>query len=67
MKTYQVLKINMEYVRTVDDYEHAKNEASVHYINGLSNVFDFCGGKLHRERCGYSGRIGKHEFVALPL
>ena len=38
-----------------------------HCCDGLSAVWDYCGGKLHRERCGYSGIYGQYEYVAVRI
>lgn len=64
MATYRVQKINLSYVKTMDEYYHAVNEAEIRYCNGLKEVEAYCGGKLHRQRNGYAGSNGNIEYVA---
>lgn len=64
MNVYRVKKIDLSYVKTHDEYWHAVNNASVHYVNGIKGLREFCGGRLHRERCGYAGMNGNIEYVA---
>ena len=49
--------------------EHWKRVASAwpHYCKGLNEVWDYCGGRLHRGRCGYYGTIGDIEYVAVRV
>lgn len=64
MNVYMVKKINLSKVNTVNDYWAAVNRAHIHYCNGIKELWEYCGGKLHRERCGYAGIIGNIEYVA---
>lgn len=64
MATYRVQKINLSFVKTIDEYNHALNEAEIKYCNGLKEVEEYCGGKLHKQRNGYSGIKGNIEYIA---
>ena len=64
MTTYRVKKINLDTAKTIEDYWKAVNAASIHYCNGLKELREFCGGRLHRGRKGYSGINGNIEYVA---
>ena len=65
MYTYKVKKINLSKVNNLDEYWDAVNKAQIKYCKGLKEVREYCGGKLHRERCGYAGIIGNIEYVAI--
>lgn len=65
MNTYQVKKINLSKVNNLDEYWNAVNKAQIKYCKGLKEVWEYCGGKLHREKHGYSGVIGNIEYVAM--
>ena len=64
MNQYRVKKIDLSKVKNMDDYWKTVQNASVHYCKGLMELRDYCGGKLHRQRCGYSGINGNIEYVA---
>ena len=64
MNRYRVKKINLDKVKTADDYWNAVKNASIKYCNGLDEVRKYCGGKLHRGRYGYAGINGNIEYVA---
>lgn len=65
MKTqYRVKRIILKPNMTIDDYWKAINEASVKYCNGIDELRRYCGGSLHKQRCGYSGINGNIEYVA---
>lgn len=64
MATYRVQKIDLTYVGTIDEYNHAVNEAEIRYCYGLKEVEKYCGGKLYKQRNGYSGTIGNIEYIA---
>ena len=66
MRTYQVKKINLKNIKTIGEYWDAVNKAPVHYCNGLEELRAYCGGRLHRQRAGYSGINGDIEYVAIP-
>ena len=65
MNTYAVKKINLSKVNNLNEYWDAVNKAQIKYCKGLKEVEEYCGGKLHRGRCGYSGTIGNIEYVAI--
>ena len=64
MTQYRVKRINLKHVNTLDEYWKAVNAATVHYCNGLQELRDYCGGRLHRQRAGYAGINGDIEYVA---
>lgn len=49
---------------SAEEYEKAWNEATTIICNGLKEVWNECGGKLHRERHCYAGTDGIYEFIA---
>ena len=65
MYTYEVKKINLSKVNNLDEYWDAVNKAQIKYCKGLKEVKEYCGGKLHRERCGYDGIKENIEYVAI--
>lgn len=65
MNKYAVKKINLAKIGTTEEYWEAVKNASIHYCKGLDEVREYCGGRLHRERCGYSGVNGNIEYVAV--
>lgn len=67
MALYQVKKINLDCVHTVDEYQHAVNEAEIQYCNSLKEVEQFCGGKLVKQYAGYSGTKHGFEYVAIKV
>lgn len=64
MNTYRVKKIDLSKVDTVEEYWKAVNRASFVYCTGIAELREYCGGRLHRERCGYAGINGNIEYVA---
>ena len=64
---YMVKKVDMRNVKSVDDYLKASDNATIKYCNGLKEVIEYCGGKLHRERNGYAGFIGDIEYFAVKV
>lgn len=64
MAVYAVKKINLDKADTMEKYWELVKNASIKYCNGLDELRQYCGGKLHRERCGYAGIIGNIEYVA---
>lgn len=64
MTQYMVKKININGINSVDDYWKAVKNATIHYCNGLKELQEYCGGKLHKQRNGYSGTNGNIEYVA---
>ena len=64
MTKYRVKKIDCSEIRTPGEYQEALTNAPVKYCNGLNEVWNYCGGKLHRQRVGYSGCIGDIEYIA---
>lgn len=61
---YIVKKIDISKVNTVDEYWKAVRYATIKYCNGVKELQEYCGGKLHRQRNGYSGINGNIEYVA---
>ena len=68
MNTYEVQKVAFE-KKTMDmnEYHRRLKEAEIKICHGLKEVWKFCGGKLHRERCGYSGIIGDYEYIVTKI
>jgi len=64
MNTYRVKRIDLSRVQNTDEYWKAVSRATIHYVNGLDGLREYCGGKLHRQRNGYAGINGKIEYVA---
>ena len=65
MNTYAVKKINLNNIKGGNDYFTEVQKATIKYCNGLQEVWEYCGGRLHRERAGYSGIINNIEYVAV--
>ena len=65
MNTYAVYKTD------INDLGKTPEMSSVvlptAYVKGLENVWKYCGGKLHRERAGYCGIIGRYEYSAIRV
>lgn len=64
MNTYRVKRINLDMVKTTDEYWEAVKRASVVYCTGVKELREYCGGRLHRSCGGYSGINGNIEYVA---
>ena len=64
MTQYRVKRINLTNIKTPEDYWKALHNATIHYCNGIKELTEYCGGKLHRQRNGYSGINGNIEYVA---
>ena len=64
MNKYAVKIIDWGTIHSLEDYTEALNAASITYCDGLKAVWDYCGGKLHKERRGYSGMRGNIEYIA---
>ena len=64
MTEYRVKRINLNGIKNIDDYNKAVFYAPIDYVKGLKALSEYCGGKLHRNRCGYSGINGDIEYVA---
>ena len=64
MVQYRVKRINLNNVKTMDDYWNAVKSATIKHCNGIAELQEYCGGKLHKHRNGYSGVIGNIEYVA---
>lgn len=64
MTKYIVRKLDTRNIKTIDEYNNLYNNAPIKYCLGLKNVELYCGGKLHKERCGYSGIINGIEYIA---
>ena len=64
MVQYRVKRINISKVKDTNDYWNAVKNATIHYCNGIKELGEYCGGKLHRQRNGYSGINGNIAYVA---
>ena len=64
MTQYRVKRINLSKVKTRDDYWNEVKKATIKYCNGIAELREYCGGKLHRQRNGYAGINGNIEYVA---
>lgn len=60
---YRLRKVLLDCIGTVDEYNHMLNEAESMYFQTLREVKDYVGGKLHKQRSGYSGTDGKYDYV----
>ena len=67
MALYEVKKINLNGIRTVDDYDNAIKTAEVRTFESLDDVFAFCGGRLRRMTSGYCGIYGDIEYTAVRI
>lgn len=64
MTKYIVKRINLSKVKTMDDYWNEVKKATIKHCNGIEELREYCGGKLHRQRNGYAGINGNIEYVA---
>lgn len=64
MTQYRVKRINLSNINNTDEYWDAVKKTSIHYCNGVKELKEYCGGKLHRQRNGYAGINGNIEYVA---
>lgn len=64
MTSYRVKKINLTKVKNMDDYWNAVKNTTIKYCNGIEELKEYCGGKLHRQRNGYAGINGNIEYIA---
>lgn len=64
MTQYRVKKINLSNVNNTDEYWDAVKKANIHYCNGIKELKEYCGGKLHKQRNGYAGINENIEYVA---
>lgn len=67
MALYEVKKINLNGIRTVDNYDNAIKTAEVRTFESLDDVFAFCGGRLRRMTSGYCGIYGDIEYTAVRI
>ena len=66
--TYEVKRITLKPNMTRDEYWDEVKKATIKYCNGIDELRDYCGGKLHRQRCGgYNGINGNVEYVAMRI
>lgn len=63
MTIYRVKRINLTKVKTLDDYWNAVKKANIQYCNGIKELREYCVGKLHKQRNGYSCINGNIEYV----
>ena len=66
MNTYAVYKTKITDYATMTE-EQLRNRTPIAYIEGLKNVWKFCGGRLHRHRAGYSGIIRGYDFKVIRV
>ena len=64
MTKYRVKKIDLTKAKNVDEYWVLVKNAPIKYCNGIAELREYCGGRLHRQRNGYSGINGNIEYVA---
>lgn len=64
MVQYRVKRVNISKIKDINDYWNAVKNATIYYCNGIEELREYCGGKLHRQRNGYSGINGNIEYVA---
>lgn len=67
---YIVTRVDMRTInnaKNITEYQKAVFSATKVYCDSLTDVWEFCGGKLHRERCGYAGINGNFEFLATRI
>lgn len=67
MTTYALYVIDHTKPIPLDEYNAILTGKPHHYFDKLHHVFEFCGGKLHRGRIGYSGLKGNTEYVAFKI
>ena len=67
MNVYGLKIIDMTNVTNVDEHLEAARNTNLIEVVGLKALFERCGGKLKRERCGYSGRSGNWEYQAVKM
>ena len=60
---YRLRKILLDCVRTVDEYNHALNEAELMHFKTLKEAEEYVGDKLHKQKCGYGGTDGKYDYI----
>lgn len=60
---YRLRKVLLDCVRTVDEYNHALNEAESMYFQKLKEAEEYVGGKLKKQWCGYGGTDGKYDYI----
>lgn len=61
---YDVRIINTAGISSPEEFQIEVDNAIPHYCNGLEEVFNYCGGKLHRYSAGYAGQRGNWEYIA---
>ena len=67
MSKYKIIKIDTSKLNTPEEHWKAVESAKAYYIEGFKAVQAFCGGSLHKERCGYAGCIGDIEFIVTKI
>lgn len=65
MNTYALKVIYTKDIHNVAEYQKAIENARTLYFKGLQSVFDYCGGKLFRQRHGWSGSRGNIEYLCV--
>lgn len=65
--TYALKVVYTDNIHNVGDYQRAIERAQTYYFEGLKEVFDFCGGRLFRQRYGWSGTRGCIEYLCVKV
>lgn len=65
MNKYALKVIYTGNIRSIEEYQKAIEDARTIYFDGLRSVFDYCGGKLFRQRHGWSGMRGNIEYLCV--
>lgn len=64
MAKYKVKKFKHKRFTSCEEYDKAYQDAEETIIEGLGNVFSYCGGKLKKDRFGYSRCVGGYDYIA---
>jgi len=63
--TYALKVIFTGNIHSIDEYTRAIENARTLYFEGLQSVFEYCGGKLFKQRHGWSGCRGSIEYLCV--
>lgn len=63
MTRYAIRKIDLNKIKTVDDYNLELQNANIKYCDGLKEVENYCEGRVHRQRGGYTSVNGNFEYI----
>lgn len=67
MNRYGVKAIDLNGIKTVDEYNEAVKKSVPYICNSLAEVWAYCGGRLHRTGCGYAGTDGNKDYIATKI